>query len=120
MPDSAPKAMAPVVLDSWTIYGRSAAKRDVVVYDDGTAEITIHDALYYTVNGTREDPISIDPDGGPRFGIGTRLKKWAIEKIVEYHHTERVDSDSDWDEEMKMVIDKVIVIAKIDLCKRPK
>ena len=42
----------------------------------------LHDVLYWTVNGEPNDIQSIDPDGGPYIGIGTKFGNWKISRIT--------------------------------------
>jgi hypothetical protein len=113
--------MARQVVASWTMYdriGSSGSPRTIVVYADNTATITMHNVTWYTINGSPDAPISIDPDGGPCFGVGSWLhhtgtnKSWKISRVNYYTDT-RVVSQEDMDDmddfEPYIVIMSVIV-----------
>ena len=95
--------MAGHVIASWTMYdrlGSYGSPRTIVVYADNTATITMHNVVWYTVNGPTDAPNSIDPDGGPCFGVGMWLrhdssgKAWKISSINYYTDNRAVSDDS--------------------------
>lgn len=74
--------MDPDVVAFWTVFDRSGnGARQVTVFSDNTAEILMEDVAYVTIDGEPAKLTSVDPDGGPRFQVGGRLRDYVITGI---------------------------------------
>ena len=58
--------------------------------NENLVELKCFDVVYCNMNGSIDNPISVDPDGGPYIEIGQILtfgnNKFVIEKIRSYNH----------------------------------
>ena len=69
---------------------KKITSRQFKLLNENLVELKCFDTVYCNMNGSIDNPISVDPDGGPYIKIGQILtfgnNKFVIEKIKSYNH----------------------------------